>query len=397
MTRGKHPRRLVRLLIAGLLVLSLIPLLPTQPAAARNTATIGDDTITITVPVELYWTNELLAEGWRKAVDSYWNHDADRGGPFRWCNRDVQFEFDIELVPRGERPSDDRRHNIFVRHVRPRQYFVSRVFYGRSRDQYDPTRHRAGGVWRYDAWDDSVAHEFGHLLGLVGEEYTYEDLNGNGRRDSNERTRPLPGMEDSIMATRHGRVLQRHIDRVMDKHQIGCGLHVVYHHEMTREWDNGYLRAFFDFWIQLQETETGTLEGIGEALNHDWNAVRIHPSCTYHIDLSEQSRTPEFEVTGTREGNSVSLTLPDGLGDGVAVVHTNTCGAAGHGDSGTLAEAGAELLYLREIEAELVDGRYENDRTGVGTWETHAVSSPVTLRHYILIVEDFPHHRRGGD
>ncbi|GBD15977.1 hypothetical protein HRbin26_00872 [bacterium HR26] len=225
-------------LIVLLLAATLAALTPAGPAGARNTYTINGDTITVTVRVHLKTTRGDPSR-WVKAAESvfasFWGGDR----VFRYSCYKVVFRLDITA-----QAGDSGRHTVNVVHVPPGTYYRSTVNWGRPLSDYDPTQHDAEGNWWSGASERTIAHEFGHVLGL-GDEYTYEDSNGNGRRDDNERTFPdpakapeyewrdtdrdgkmergevslRPGEHRSLMAeSRTGEILQRHIDAIVEKH-----------------------------------------------------------------------------------------------------------------------------------------------------------------------------------
>jgi hypothetical protein len=171
----------------------------------------------------------------QQAVDSYWG----KPGYTYLCYK-VIMKLDIEAGS-TKQPG---RHTIFMVPNDPGDPFVSTVD---SPKNYDPANQSAVGHW--NDWDDAnvVAHEFGHVLGLR-DEYTYQDKNGNGKRDYNEPTMPdpnkapeytwtdkepkngkidpgeislNPGQTRSLMAEwadGSSRILQRHINSIVNKH-----------------------------------------------------------------------------------------------------------------------------------------------------------------------------------
>lgn len=125
---------------------------------------------------------------------------------------------------------DPGYHSLGVQEVRPGQYFVSNVLHTRGTS---PTEVNRNGFIASNASDATVAHEFGHYLGLP-DEYVENDANGNGVRDPGEVTTPntavYPDAADSLMATTTGHVFSRQIEAALKEHgideQLQCPLEI---------------------------------------------------------------------------------------------------------------------------------------------------------------------------
>jgi hypothetical protein len=76
---------------------------------------------------------------------------------------------------------------------------------------YDPLEETVMGHWPEEKRPASIAHEFGHVVGLPDEYQAYTGPDGQPM------SRPTPGYEDSIMSD-FGPVHQRHVDEVVRMH-----------------------------------------------------------------------------------------------------------------------------------------------------------------------------------
>jgi hypothetical protein len=184
------------------------------PVHAANAVAEPDGKIVITVLIDLISPEDGIVEKWDKAIRDYWN-DGPGFGYFKYCGRKVQFEPNIQPIAAGQKGRSDA-HKIRMKLVADHVYETSFV---RGRRVFNPKENRTG-TWLSNASPQLVAHEFGHLLGLR-DEYFHIDTNGNDVREFNERTAPLPEFRDgSLMATWHGKILQRHIDQAMANHGV---------------------------------------------------------------------------------------------------------------------------------------------------------------------------------
>jgi hypothetical protein len=132
------------------------------------------------------------------------------------CGRPVRFEpvFARQSSARLARDS----HVVIVERVGEGQSFVSTVSYALGTSPTDSPR---TGAWASNIDAATVAHEFGHLLGLH-DEYVENDANGTGRREPGEVPRPdlarYPDASFSLMAVAQGGVLSRHVHDIVRMH-----------------------------------------------------------------------------------------------------------------------------------------------------------------------------------
>ena len=223
-----HRRRL-----APRIAIVAVGLTAALPAAASNQVdTSNPNKIVIKVPIDLVGGEDYIAKRWNTAIKRYWN-DGPGLGRWKFCGKSVVFEPDIQPIAAGQKGRPDA-HKIRMRLVPDGVNFISNVRYSGTFDA-DTT---ANGTWGSNVGDPTIAHEFGHLIGL-DDEYTWtpftdtdhngrwnpgeplnDDLNHNGTRDPGEPTEPIPGFEDSIMAQQSGGVVQRLIDEAMSRNGV---------------------------------------------------------------------------------------------------------------------------------------------------------------------------------
>jgi hypothetical protein len=211
----------------GLLTILLLLLLGVHSSAviagSISSLRIKDDEVVLTVPALIVGGDDELVNGWLRAIEQTWNLGND-GGPFVVCGRRVRFE---PVFTRGSSPQVARNsHLVTVERVRDGRNFVSSVAYvlGTS-----PSYSRRAASWASNMDARTVAHEFGHLLGLI-DEYVENDVNLSGHREPGEVPRPdlgrFPDAWFSLMATERGVVLSRHLAEVVRVHGgeelLGC-------------------------------------------------------------------------------------------------------------------------------------------------------------------------------
>lgn len=197
--------------------IALLLLVATATALAKVTVDSSNPKkYTVRVPIDLVWDDPRLGESWRKAIKSYWNNGPWLGR-FKYCGRSVEFVPEIQVIPAGGKLRPEAA-TIRVKRLRPGQEYTSHVRWGSS--GFDPARN-SRGEWGSNEDDATIAHEFGHLLGLL-DEYDEHDANGNGVRDPGEYTTPKPGFEGSIMAEQAGKVVQGLVDEAMRRSGVDC-------------------------------------------------------------------------------------------------------------------------------------------------------------------------------
>jgi hypothetical protein len=219
-----------RAVTASLLVAAAMVLVATRisPLIAASSLMVADDEIRIVVPIEIDGGDDGLVARWSDAIDRAWNR-GNGGEPFVYCGRPVRFVPIFKVLPEHG-TGDPAYHSLGVQQVRPGQYFVSNVLHTRGTSPTAVNRH---GFIASNASDATVAHEFGHYLGLP-DEYVENDANGNGMRDRGELTTPntalYPDAADSLMATTDGHVFARQVDAALKEHgideQLQCPLEI---------------------------------------------------------------------------------------------------------------------------------------------------------------------------
>ena len=184
-------------------------------ADSISSLSVKNDAIVIAVPTTVVGGNDGLVSRWERAIERVWNRGND-GRPFVVCGRPVRFEPRFAHI--GSPPAAPNSHLVMVETVRGRGPFVSSVSYelGTS-PSYSP---RAGS-WASEMNDATVAHEFGHPLGLL-DEYVVHEPSRNRRRQQDEVPRPnlaqYPDASFSLMAVERGVVLARHVREIIRMH-----------------------------------------------------------------------------------------------------------------------------------------------------------------------------------
>ena len=188
-----------------------------HPAMAEQVSVVERDgqRVVISVPVDVVGADAALLMRWQRDIDRAWNRGND-GRPFTTCGVEVVIK--PRLTVTAEPTPSKTSHLVVVRNVRPGEPYVSSVWHALGTSpSYSPRT----GYWGSNMNADTVAHEFGHLLGLL-DEYVEGDLNANGLREPGERpvpdTRRHPDAWVSLMANEHGAVLNRHIREILRMH-----------------------------------------------------------------------------------------------------------------------------------------------------------------------------------
>ena len=205
----------MRLGLLTILVFVLAPRTNGVVADSISSLALEGDVIVITVPATIVGADTELVNRWLSAIERAWNFGND-GDPFVVCGRQVRF---APVFSRREAAPDARdSHLVVVEAVRDGESYVSRVSYAiGTSPSYSPRI----GSWGSNMDAGSVAHEFGHLLGLL-DEYVENDLNRSGHREPGEDPHPdltrYPDAWLSLMAVERGAVLPRHVREVVRMH-----------------------------------------------------------------------------------------------------------------------------------------------------------------------------------
>lgn len=200
--------------ILALLALATIAF-PAAPAQASVTVETTPTQITIDVPMELRGgTPEVIAR-WTRAIDQFWGSTP---GSNTFCagSREVIFRPTFRVLAPGATPTPGWTVVDVVRPA-PGVFFVSSVTQGVP--PIDARNRDMTASWDATASAATIAHEFGHVIGLP-DEYDEVDTNHDGIRQANETTVPRRGFEDSLMAQLAGHVDERLIGLVL------TGMHV---------------------------------------------------------------------------------------------------------------------------------------------------------------------------
>ena len=185
-------------------------------ADSISSLALKGDVIVITVPTTIVGADSGLMSRWLQAIE--------RAVELRERRRTF-----CRVRPRRPvRPPFSRAHEsasdaadshlVIVETVRDGQSYVSRVSYAiGTSPSYSPRT----GSWGSNMDAGTVAHEFGHLLGLL-DEYVENDVNRSGHREPGEDPRPdlarYPDGFFSLMAVERGAVLPRHVREVVRMH-----------------------------------------------------------------------------------------------------------------------------------------------------------------------------------
>lgn len=334
------------------------------PLLAASTLTVDPDGIRIVVPIEVDGGSDEVLSRWSDAIDREWNR-GNGGKPFEYCGRPVTFVPVFKLMA-DDGNVDPGYHLLVVQPVRPGQYYVSHVTYTRGTTPAEANRN---GFIASNASDATVAHEFGHYLGL-GDEYLENDTNGNGVRDQAETTTPnaalYPDAAGSLMATVNGHVLDRQVDAALQEHgidgQLQCPLEIRVKGVYTTAPVGGCNTDRATVHADILATEKG-LDANGTApVRVNWRAVNRCPATLFGGYRALPDSPPTLTV-------SASFQLTTG--------HTVTVTTGGNYesyfiDSSQIGTGDFLLQWPRIVNGTNVTGTLSTFRVLYGEWKTGA-------------------------
>lgn len=195
----KRYHRVVLTIVVLLLASAYGNVSPDPAVAANDVDRSVPGTVKITVNIELggpFATQSLVNKwaGWIKD-DKFWG--ADRS----YSCLTVKIVPNFKLAGEG----DQTYHLITVVDIKHGRDYRSSVNWV---NPYRPPLNNAGGMWGNREDQDTIAHEFGHILGLPDE---YDKI--TGKPDPK-----ITGSEFSLMAKHGGNITDHHIAEVVRKH-----------------------------------------------------------------------------------------------------------------------------------------------------------------------------------
>jgi hypothetical protein len=324
---------------AALFALGSLVLPPSSPAQAKVDFDETADKFTITVPIDLIGGEDDIAAKWNEAIRDYWNNGPGLGR-FKYCGKSVEFVPDIRPIAAGEQGRPDAA-KIRMQLVPPGRDIISNV------RGIDPARNSTG-TWGSNEGDATIAHEFGHILGLR-DEYVWvpytdtnsngrwdaneplnDDPNHNGKRDPEEPTHPAPGNVGSIMAEAEGKALQRHIDAVMDRPGIKCwkgtmkSLSVDDHLEAQACISKERVLTHLELIVAPDGTVTGQATAQSQTGNSNLVCGNVpeqylvaqvveYPATEAVLDVSGRMTVDEFQIELTYASGTVGIGFEIGL------------------------------------------------------------------------------------
>jgi hypothetical protein len=252
MWSNERPSRVI-IVLQILLALVVALLVPIDPAGAVNTWTDDTSTVTITVKVEVYSSEN--AGKWVKKVRKAFKNCLQTP---EWKIGCPKVKFKLEIVPGKEGGEPNDYHKVVSTKKKVKDWTD-----GVSRSRVEmlvekPTKDNYFGNWDSDNNEIVICHEFLHLLGLRDEykqfkagpdresfftkpdplkapEYRWDDRNGNDEVDWDDHNKNemvdkdenraeidsiklKPGEKGSLLAELEGEILKRHIKKIVIMH-----------------------------------------------------------------------------------------------------------------------------------------------------------------------------------
>jgi hypothetical protein len=301
---------MVRSLLTGFLAALVLGI----TLGAASSLIVSDDEIRIVVPIEIEGASDALIDKWMNAIDDAWNR-GNGGQAFTYCGRPVRFVPILKAMS-ASGTVDRGYHFLQVQPAQPASSsFVSNVMHQPGKR---PTEENRNGFIASSENVATVAHEFGHYLGL-GDEYYEQDTNRNGQRDPGEPTVPNTALHgdagESLMATLTGHVTQRLVDAALVEHgieqKLTCPVEILVRGIYTTQPVGGCNgdRATIEARVTAQRSPAG-VRGSGP-LTVSWRALNRCEGtlyCCYRPIAGAESTLTLDAADDLRTGHRVTVT-----------------------------------------------------------------------------------------
>lgn len=173
-----------------LITLAVIHLAVVRRSEAQTHIRIEGRNITITIPIDAAGADQATATIWKESAEKLWN-DAFAGpdNPYRGC---LTLKLEVDVMPvRYDAKATSDRHMIFATSRPPKEWAAGGIVGGDPYKTVDDGYFDA--VFNDPQNANHVAHEIGHLLGLL-DDYTAKTTDGK------RVTTPRTGREHTLMA-----------------------------------------------------------------------------------------------------------------------------------------------------------------------------------------------------